>query len=105
MIGGTCQGRGREQSRQADPQRHHRTNRALIWITRPGVEDSVIVPNWAVLTKRFGVPRFTLFKPLKASKRTWNRPCSLTRKPRLIAKASVCIPGPDTVLRPAFPAV
>jgi hypothetical protein len=44
--------------------------RALICRTRPGVDDSVMVPNCAVFTKRFGVPRFTLLSELNASPRT-----------------------------------
>ena len=31
----------------------------------------VMVPNWGVFTKRFGVPRFTMFRTLKASPRNW----------------------------------
>ena len=64
-----------------------------------------MVPNCAVFTKRFGVPRFTLFRLLKASSRRWNLAVSVTGNVRATAKSSVCMPGPYTVLRPAFPKV
>src|SRR2546422_5852029 len=65
----------------------------------------VIVPNCGVFTKRFGVPRFTLFSALNASARNWKLVRSLMRKARARAKSMVCSGGPDTEFRPALPYV
>ena len=46
----------------------------------------VIVPNCGVFTKRFGVPKFTLFNALNASARNWKLVLSLTRKGQGILK-------------------
>src|SRR6478609_4640708 len=62
---------------------------ALNWISRPGVMGMVIVPNWGVLTKRFGVPRFVLFRELNASARNWKLAFSVIRKARERARSSV----------------
>ena len=64
-----------------------------------------MVPNCGVFTKRSGVPRLVWFKALKNSPRNWNLARSVKVKSRTIAKSKVCIPGPYTELRPAFPKV
>src|SRR5690242_3926734 len=64
-----------------------------------------MVPNWGVFTKRFGVPRFTLFNALKASARNWKLALSVRRNARASAKSKVCIGGPVTEFRPALPKV
>ncbi len=65
----------------------------------------VIVPNCGVFTKRFGVPKFTLFSALNASARNWKLVLSLTRKARTSAKSRVLMGGPYTEFRPALPYV
>jgi hypothetical protein len=48
------------------------------------------VPNCGVLTKRFGVPRLTLFNALKASPRNWKLSLFVMRNARCRAMSLVC---------------
>lgn len=58
-----------------------------------------MVPNCGVLTKRFGVPRFTMLSTLKASPRNSNDAFSVRRKLRTSAISKVRRGGPYTEFR------